>query len=86
MLESETLDGDDITRLADEAMGYKAGGERRPVQPDGLGTPVPTGPHPAGATLSGASDGNGNAAPAAPADPPEPPAPPIRPPFTPATD
>src|SRR4029079_1161698 len=30
LLGSETLDGDDVTRLADEAMGFKAGGDRKP--------------------------------------------------------
>jgi cell division protease FtsH len=72
LLERETLDGDEVTRLADEAMGFKAGGARTPVQPNGVVPPsVP--------------DGNGTTSPqGAPPTPPAPP-PPMRPPFTPAS-
>jgi cell division protease FtsH len=80
LLESETLDGDDITRLADEAMGYKAGGARTPVQADGV-TPVPV-----GAAPSSTANGDSNSTPQGPAGaPPAPPPPPLRPPFTPAS-
>ena len=94
LLERETLDGDEISRLADGAMGFKAGGERKPIQPDTV-TPNPTpapvisepGPPPASAPAPApvASDGapNGNGAPHG--APPPPPPPPARPPFTPAT-
>ena len=77
LLERETLDGDEVTRLADEAMGFKAGGERTPVQPDGV-TPAPV-----GAAPSSTANGDSNSAPQA--APPAPPPPPLRPPFTPAS-
>jgi cell division protease FtsH len=35
LLERETLDGEDVARLVDEAMGYKAGGPRKVVHADG---------------------------------------------------
>ena len=35
LLERETLDGSEVTGLVDEAMGYKAGGPRRPAHVDG---------------------------------------------------
>jgi cell division protease FtsH len=79
LLDHETLDGDAITRLADGAMGFKAGGERKPIQPDSV-TPNPM-PAP---VVSEAPEAvpNGNGTPAG--APPAPPAPP-RPPFTPAS-
>jgi len=86
LLESETLDGDDVTRLADEAMGFKAGGARTPVQPDGVARAPVAGTAPAEpppTPTEGA--GNGNAGQAPPSAPPAPPAPPVRPPFTPAS-
>ncbi len=38
LLEKETLDGDEVARLVDEAMGYKAGGPRKVVHADGTVT------------------------------------------------
>jgi cell division protease FtsH len=35
LLERETLDGDEVARLVDEAVGYKAGGPRRVSKADG---------------------------------------------------
>jgi len=35
LLERETLDGDEVTRLVDEAMGHKSGGPRRARRADG---------------------------------------------------
>jgi cell division protease FtsH len=85
LLDHETLDGDDITRLADTAMGFKAGGARTPVQPDTV-TPDPT-PAPviADAPVPAAEGApNGNGSPPTGQYPPPPPVPPARPPFTPA--
>lgn len=46
LLELETISGDDVTRLVDEAVGYKAGGPRKIVHADGTVTdgepPAPT--------------------------------------------
>jgi cell division protease FtsH len=41
LLERETLDGEDVARLVDEAMGYKAGGPRKVVHADGTVTEAP---------------------------------------------
>jgi hypothetical protein len=69
-----------VTRLADEAMGFKAGGARTPVEADGV-TPVPV-----GAPTASTANGDSNAAPdGSPSAPPAPPPPPLRPPFTPAS-
>ena len=38
LLEVETINGDDVTRLVDDAMGYKAGGPRKVVHADGTVT------------------------------------------------
>ena len=86
LLERETLDGEEISRLADGAMGFKAGGERKPIQPDTV-TPNPM-PAPVVADsepVPPAADGspNGNGTPYG--TPPPPPVPPARPPFTPAS-
>ena len=35
LLELETVDGNDVARLVDEAMGFKAGGPRKIVHADG---------------------------------------------------
>ena len=89
LLESETLDGEDVTRLADAAMGFKAGGARTPVQANGVTAPAPApvaNIGPGDDAPDGGGTGNGNAAPqGAPPAPPPPPAPPMRPPFTPAS-
>jgi cell division protease FtsH len=77
LLERETLDGDEVTQLADEAMGFKAGGARTPVEPDGV-PPVPV-----GAAPSTTANGDSNSTPQG--APPAPPPPPLRPPFTPAS-
>jgi cell division protease FtsH len=81
LLEHETLDGDEISRLADEAMGFKAGGERKPIQPATV-TPNPT-PAPVISDAPAAAEAmpNGNGAPHGAPPPPPPP----RPPFTPAS-
>jgi cell division protease FtsH len=41
LLERETIDGDEVSRLVDDAMGFKAGGPRRVVHADGTVTEVP---------------------------------------------
>jgi cell division protease FtsH len=35
LLERETVDGDEVARLVDEAMGFKSGGPRRILRADG---------------------------------------------------
>jgi cell division protease FtsH len=83
LLDHETLDGDAITRLADGAMGFKAGGERKPIQPDSVTPnpmPAPVVSEAPAAATEAVPNGNGTPAGA----PPAPPAPP-RPPFTPAS-
>jgi cell division protease FtsH len=35
LLEQETVDGEEVSRLVDEAMGHKSGGPRRALRADG---------------------------------------------------
>ncbi len=87
LLERETLNGEDVARLADDAMGFKAGGARTPVTPGtpspGTGGAIETSPPPVPEAISPSTAGNGSAAP--PSAPPAPPPPPVRPPFTPTS-
>jgi len=55
LLECETLDGDEVTRLVDEAVGHKAGGPRRTARADG--TAVEVEPPPEGESLNDPSAG-----------------------------
>jgi cell division protease FtsH len=82
--ERETLDGDEVRRLVDNAMGRKVGGPRLATRADGTETPVP--PAAEGESLSDVDDGVGGMAaeldgldshdpPPADAPPPVPPAP-----------
>ncbi len=55
LLEQETLDGDEVARLVDEAMGRKAGGPRHFVHADG--TDAVAEPRPEGESLTDIDDG-----------------------------
>ena len=57
LLEHETLDGEEVARLVDEAMGRKVGGPRKTVTADGSEVEVP--PPPEGESLSDVVDGVG---------------------------
>ncbi|HUF85640.1 MAG TPA: ATP-dependent zinc metalloprotease FtsH [Acidimicrobiia bacterium] len=57
LLEHETLDGQEVTRLVDEAMGRKVGGPRKTVTADGSEVEVP--PPPEGESLGDVVDGVG---------------------------
>jgi cell division protease FtsH len=46
LLERETIDGDDVSRLVDSAMGFKAGGGRIVVHADGTTSEAPPPPAP----------------------------------------
>lgn len=43
LLERETISGEDVTKLVDDAVGYKAGGPRQVVHADGTVTPSASG-------------------------------------------
>ncbi len=57
LLERETLDGEEVRRLVDEAMGHKAGGPRLATRADDSETPVA--PAAEGESLSDVDDGVG---------------------------
>jgi cell division protease FtsH len=59
LLEHETLDGEEVARLVDEAMGRKVGGPRKTVTAEGTEVEVP--PPPEGESLGDVVDGVGGA-------------------------
>jgi cell division protease FtsH len=59
LLEHETLDGEEVSRLVDEAMGRKVGGPRKTVTAEGTEVEVP--PPPEGESLGDVVDGVGGA-------------------------